>query len=92
MELEEVERGTYRSEHQTHDGGGLILKWWPIIAVALAMGLSGLVGFSAIQRDVSTVATELAAHEKAQAETIRGMQEDLKYIRDRVDRALEKKQ
>jgi hypothetical protein len=81
-----------RYERQPHDEGGLVLKWWPMIAVMTGWLVLGLAAFNSVQRDVSNVSTELAAHERAQQDTINGMQRDLTYIRDRLDKALEKKQ
>jgi hypothetical protein len=81
--------GPYRSDHQTHDAGGLVLRWWPIIAMALALFFSGMFGFGKVQQDVSAVRIELTEHERSQQDTVQQMQRDLTYIRERLDRALE---
>ena len=76
----------------TDDGGDgpVLLRWWPIIGVMIAWAVAGLLAFGSVKQDIRAVNTELAAHEKAQTETINRMSNDLAYIRQRVDQAIDK--
>ena len=76
-----------RYEQNTSDSG-LLVKYWPIMSVLVAWAVAGLMAFGSVRSDIQQVNTELAAHEKAQQETINGMRSDLQYIRGRLDEVM----
>jgi hypothetical protein len=64
-------------------------KWWVVISFIVLVALGAIGEFGSLDKRVTTVEADFKAHKEQQTKQREEDRENIQYIRDRIDRALD---